>query len=173
MGPRECHHDQHRWVLLKFLRRFFNGLAFVSGLDLAKPYSVWDGRVNVPQNGVNRIRFEHGTSPPRETPFKLSEWKSRRMVKIAHSAASRRARLASPPVRRAPACSLSGGRNVHRRAAAGAVTPSNLSSATRQGNGGEILSFMGCSCAAPYSVVEPLWVVRGNLTPASRGRTKG
>jgi hypothetical protein len=68
---------------------------------------------------------------------------------------------------------MGGGRNVHRRAAAGAVTPSNLSSATRQGNGREILSFMGCSCAAPYSVVEPLWVVRGNLTPASRGRTKG
>ncbi len=60
---------------------------------------------------------------------------------------------------------MGGGRNVHRRAAAGAVTPSNLSSATRQVNGGEMLSFMGCSCAAPYSVRNPLGAA-GNLTPA-------
>jgi hypothetical protein len=51
------HHDQHRRVLLEFLRRFLDGVGFVDRLDFTKPYSFWDGWVDV-KNGVNRIRFE-------------------------------------------------------------------------------------------------------------------
>jgi hypothetical protein len=49
------YHDQHRWGLLEFLSRLRNSVNFVGGLDLAKPYTLGDGRVDVPPNSARHV----------------------------------------------------------------------------------------------------------------------